>query len=282
MTLTSAATSTEALEAEADAGNVDLVQTSVNAEVGFVMFNETRPPFDDPDARRAVALATDRDQYVQTISLGLFELASGAFPPGAPGFLADAGYPDFDLDAARALVADHEERTGRDFEFTYSHGTDEDSVRVAQFLQQQWEAAGMTVNLQSGEQAALINKALGTDWDIMGSRNFPGGFPDANYAWWHTGSPINFGRVSDPELDALMDEGRSELDPDVAVGIYEDANRRLNEGLHFGWLTWTEWTVATRPGVAGIFGAQLPDGTRFAGSVSTGHPTSGIYDSGVG
>ncbi|MCB1271679.1 MAG: hypothetical protein KDB31_09670, partial [Microthrixaceae bacterium] len=190
--------------------------------------------------------------------------------------------PEFDLEEAKALVADYEERTGNDFEFTYAHSADDDNVRLAQFLQEQWEAAGMEVNLQSAEQATLINMALGPDWDTIATRNFPGGYPDSNYSWWHTGSPINFGRVADPELDDLMDRARSELDEDTALGLYEETNRTVNEGVHFAWANWVEWTIATRPGIEGILGAQLPNGLDFAGGFTSGHSTAAIQDPGGG
>ena len=280
--MASSATATETLEAEADAGTVDLVQSTVNTEVVFTMFNEAHPPFDDREARLAVATAIDRDQYSETVGLGLFEMASGPYPPGAPGYLEDAGYPEFDLEEAKALVADYEARTGNDFEFTYAHSADDDNVRLAQFLQEQWEAAGMEVNLQSAEQATLINMALGPDWDTIATRNFPGGYPDSNYSWWHTGSPINFGRVADAELDMLMERARSELDEETAIDLYEEANRTVNDGVHFAWANWVEWTIATRPGIKGILGAQLPNGLEFAGGFTSGHSTAAIQDPGGG
>jgi peptide/nickel transport system substrate-binding protein len=276
--MTSDSGATETLQSEADAGSVELEQTTENTEVGFTMFNESHPPFDDPQARLAAAVAIDREQYRESVDLGMMEMASGPFPPGAPGYLEDAGYPEYNIGRARALVADYEERTGDRLEFTYTHAANESALRAAQFLQQQWETADMVVHLQSAEQASLINIGLGTDWDTIGFRNFPGGVPDGNYPWWRTGSPINFGRIADPELDALMDQGRSELDPDAAEVIYQDVNRHINEQVHFAWNEWVKWTVATKPGIGGILGAQLPDGSGPSEAMATGRSTAAIYD----
>jgi peptide/nickel transport system substrate-binding protein len=278
--MTSSAPATETLEAEAESGNINLVQSSVNAEVGFMMFNESHPPFDDPAARQAVATALDRKEYNEVVSLGLLETASGPFPPGAPGYLEDAGFPSFDLERAKELVADYESRTGSPLEFTYSFSSDEDNQRSAQFIQGQLEAAGMKVNLKAREQATLISTALGDDWDAMAFRNFPGGFPDGNYVWWYSSSPVNLGQIDDPELDALLDAGRSELDDQASDAIYEDLNRRMAEQVHFAWLDWTLWTIATQPDIHGIQGATLPDGSQPSEGLATGHATSGIYRTG--
>ncbi|MEZ5239414.1 MAG: ABC transporter substrate-binding protein [Microthrixaceae bacterium] len=242
-----------------------------------MMFNESRPPFDDPVAREAVATALDRESYNEVVSLGLFEVASGPFAPGAPGYLEDAGFPEFDPDRAAELAAQYERDSGGPFEFTYVHGNDEDSIRSAQFLQEMLGDAGIEVNLQPSEQATLINTALGEDWEAMGFRNFPSGVPDGNYVWWYTGSPVNFGRISDPEVDRLLDEGRSELDEDAARGIYEELNRRLNEQVHFAWLNWTKWTVGMDPDLAGVLGPPLPGGQEPSPGLATGHATAGIH-----
>ena len=278
MMFTSAAAATETLNGEAAEGNIDLVQSSTNAEVGFMMFNESRPPFDDQGAREAVATALDRSEYSEVVSLGLLETASGPFPPGAPGYVEDTGFPTYDPDRAKELVADYEARTGEPLEFTYLFSSDDDNVRSAQFIQEQLSEVGIVMNLKASEQAALINTALGGEWDAMAFRNFPGGVPDGNYVWWYSGSPVNFGRINDPEVDAMLDAGRSELDEETANGIYEDLNRRLAEQVHFVWLDWTLWSVASQPGIGGIYGPLLPDGQEPSKGFGTGHPTVGIWN----
>ena len=133
------------------------------------------------------------------------------------------------------------------------------------------------MNLQTREQATLIAEALGTEWDLMGFRNFPGGAPDGNYPWWYSTSPVNFPKMNDPVIDELMDQGRSELDRDKALDIYEEVNRELNARVHYGWLEWVSWTIATSPDVSGVMGPTLPDGQQPSEGLSTGHATVGLH-----
>jgi peptide/nickel transport system substrate-binding protein len=275
--MTSGAEATEQLDAEAANGNVTLTQTLKNAEVGALMFNEGRPPFDDEGARRAAATALDREEYKNVVTFGLFESASGPFAPGAPGYVEDAGFPEYDPAEAKRLVEDYEQRTGQPLEFSYLHGNSPADIRSAQFIAGYFEDAGMKVNLQTREQATLIAEALGTEWDMIAFRNFPGGAPDGNYPWWYSTSPVNFPKMDDPVIDQLMDQGRSELDRAKALAIYEEVNRELNARVHYLWLDWTQWTIATRPDIAGVMGPTLPSGDKPSEGLSTGHATVGLH-----
>jgi peptide/nickel transport system substrate-binding protein len=268
---------TEVLEAESEAGAVGVNQSVEGSQVAHLMLNHARPPFDDPQAREAVALALDRDRYREVVALGTTELASGPFPPGSPGHLDDAGFPEHDLERARELVSDYEERTGSELEFSYLHSAIAEDTQAAQFVQEQLEAAGMQVTLQPREQATLINEALGTNWQMMLVANFPGGEPDGNYVWWHSDSPVNLSRIQDAELDSLLETARSELDESAATDRYEQVNLRLNEETHYIWLNQLKWTIATEPSISGVYGPTLPSGDEPTRSLASGHPTLGLH-----
>jgi peptide/nickel transport system substrate-binding protein len=79
----------------------------------------------------------------------------------------------------------------------------------------------------------------------------------------------------------MLDAGRSELDEEAAEGIYEDLNRHMADQVHFLWLDWTLWTIATQPGIHGIQGATLPGGEQPSKGLATGHATSGIFRTGA-
>ena len=78
----------------------ELRQTPTLA-LAYLAFNTSRPPFDDPHARRAFAHAIDRPRINRVTLRGHHAEARGILPPGMSGYRADyAGLP-FDLDAAR-------------------------------------------------------------------------------------------------------------------------------------------------------------------------------------
>jgi peptide/nickel transport system substrate-binding protein len=262
---------------EAEAGDVALVSTSDFAEVAHTMLNASAPPFDNLDARLAAAHALDRDELNEVRNLGLFETASGPFSPGTPGHLEDTGFPGHDPDLAEEYAAAYEADTGQPLTFTHTHQDDPEATRTAELLQEQWAEAGIEVDLVPIAQSELITTAISGNFQSIGWRNHPGGDPDTQYVFWYEGSPLNFGRIADPEISALLDEGRSELDRARRAEIYEELNLEFAAEAYDLWLNWVEWGVAGDPDIQGIRGPQLPDGSEPFPGLATGHPVSGMW-----
>jgi peptide/nickel transport system substrate-binding protein len=139
------------------------------------------------------------------------------------------------------------------------------------------EAVGGSMQIQTTEQSQLISDAIGNNFQAIGWRLHPGGDPDLQYVWWHGGSPVNFGKFSDPEIDRLLDEGRAESDPAKREVIYQDLNKRFATQAYDLWDQWTLWTVATATDVHGVFGADLPDGSKPFPGLADGHSLTGLW-----
>lgn len=271
---------TATLLAEEEAGNVKVESTSDFGEVNYVLFNTSKPPFDSPTARQAMAYAIDRDEYRSVIGLDLVDVASGPFAPGVMGHLEDAGMPEYDPERAEELVAQYEEETGMPLEFSQTILANPASQAVAQFYQDQAAQVGIESTIESVDQSAEINTALGDDWQVLNWRNHPGDDPDTQYIWWYGGYPTNFNKFDDPEINALLDEGRSESDPARRREIYEELNREFAKELYNIWMIWTRWTVATATDVYGLSGPPLPDGSEPNPGLADGHPVSGMWIAG--
>ncbi|WCO66024.1 ABC transporter substrate-binding protein [Iamia majanohamensis] len=269
-----------ALDALAADGVVDLRDSQDFAEVAFVQINASHPPLDDVRIRRAMAMAIDRDDYQEVITRGQFTMASGPFGPGSIGYLDDAGYPSQDLEEARALVAAHVAENGPLPTITYLDTTDSGARDLAVYLQQSFAEVGIDIELATIQQDAQIDTAISGDYDLTGFRNYPGGDPDELSIWFRSDSPANFGRIDDPEVDALLAEGRSEPDPEARRAIYEELNRRFGEDVWNLWANWTTWRIASAPEVHGYSLDTLPllpDGSAPFPGLATGHPTMGLW-----
>src|SRR4029079_10861660 len=98
-------------------GKLGEIESDKFGEVGYSMLNASKPPFDSLTARQAMAYAVDRDAINKLRNDGILTNAEGPFAPGNIGYLEDAGYPKFDLDKAKQLVAQYKTETGSDLQF---------------------------------------------------------------------------------------------------------------------------------------------------------------------
>ena len=253
-----------ALRDEAANGQAQLFESAKGGEVAYMMLNSSKPPFDDPIARQAVAYARNVAEINQIRNRDIPKLATSPFGPGSMGYLKDNGFPKPNLKKAKKLVAEYEATHGQKLSYEYLTNPEPDTLAIAQLIKEQSAKVGVDVSIRTVDQSTLINEALAGSFQAMGFRNHAQSDPDAQYVWWHSGSPINFGRIDDPEVDRLLDAGRSETDPAKRAQIYQDLNRRFAEEVYNLWSWTTVWGVAAKPEVKDVLGAPLPDGSTPA------------------
>jgi peptide/nickel transport system substrate-binding protein len=280
------------------AGKLNDTESNKFTEVGYVMLNATKPPFNNLAARQAFAYAVDRDTYNRLRNDNILTNASGPFGPGVDGNLADSGLPTFSPEKAKAAAATYKQQTGKDLSFTLSHTADpsttQDAVLVQQMVQQN---AGVKVQLNAvADQSTLINIAIGRKFDATLWRNHPGADDDTQYVWWHCANsgavgsdpngapacdnPVNFGGFNDPIINSDFDKARQSNVPADRTKLYEDINREFAKQLWNLWAQYTLWTVAYKTNVHGILGPDLPDGAKPFEGLPTGHPLSGLWCTG--
>ena len=153
------------------------------------MFNTSKAPFDNKNARLAVATAMDRDEFNSVRFLDITTMASGPFAPGSVGYLEDTGFPENDLEAAKGYAEAYEAETGEPLEFTMTIYGSVSTQQTVQLIQQQLAKIDVEMNLESIDQAEQISTAIGNDWQSQYWRNHPGGDPDDQYVWWKLGIP---------------------------------------------------------------------------------------------
>jgi peptide/nickel transport system substrate-binding protein len=248
------------LRSQAEGGNINMTESDDFAEVGFTMLNVTKPPFDNILAREAAAAAVDRENVNEITNNGIPPLANGPFAEDSLGYLEDSGYEGYDPELAKEKVEAYEAETGQPLEFTVSAVQDSSLLQQVELAKEDYEEAGMTVNVTTLEQSALITTAIEKNYQAITWRNYPGADPDTLYNWWYgAGNPVNFMGFDDPEVNELLDAGRVTPDADERRQIYEDLNKELNKEKYQLWASWTIWAIPTASDVHGIVGARPPE-----------------------
>ncbi len=256
---------------------VQMLQGPGRREVRYYLLNEKQAPFDDQNARLAVAYAIDRNQINQIRNSGVKQVADGPFDKDVPGYLKNPGFPQYNLKKATQLATAYKAAHGGQFKVVIEATNDPENSGEAQLIKEQLAKAGIDGALQTEDQASFINTALGGNFSMLLWRNHPGDSPDVNYVWWNTNSPINFGKFNDPQLQTLLDQGRAEPDPTKQAAIYQQVNQIFAKQAYNIWSYYDNWDIIARSNVRGLAGPPLPDGGGQPAFVYGRHPVLGIW-----
>ena len=210
-------------EVMADPAQAERVVQGGQLHTGYVTLNVTQPPVDNVKVRQAVNMAINKDRIVQIIN-GRAKPATQPLPPSMPGYTEGyAGYA-YDPEAAKALLAEAGLAEGFETDL-YVMNTDP-NPRIAQAIQQDLAAVGITASIQSLAQANVIEAggagtapmiwSGGMAWiaDFPDPSNFYGpilGCAGAGDGGW------NWSKFCDEALDAKATEADSMADPAKAA-----------------------------------------------------------------
>jgi peptide/nickel transport system substrate-binding protein len=237
-----------------------LEQGAGRSEVRYYLMNAAKPPLDDLNARKAVAMAIDRDQINQIRNNGAYRVANGPFDTKVIGYEKDPGFPKYNLKQAKKLASAYKAAHGGSFDLVLEHTNDPANTAEAELIKQQLSKAGISATLKQDDQTAFILAAVGGNFSIMLWRQHPGDDPDAQYYWWNTGSTLNFGKFNDPTLQGLIDQGRTETNAAKRAKIYKQVNERFASQVYNVWAYYADWVVGANKKVQGLTGSPLPDG----------------------
>ena len=272
------ATVAEARELAA-ARDAQVILDPTEPEELFLMLNSGRAPFDDLDARRAVAFAVEVDRYNGAFGEDIAEPATGPYPETSQWF-ADSEWPEADPAKARELVTAYEEEHGP-MAVTFLATKTPDDIASAGLLEAMLEEVGIDVETRFLEQGDLFLQASAGTYDVALWRQWSAPDPDGEYLWWHssTSQPvgqlsINVGRLEDPEIDEALDTGRGTLDETTRIEAYAELQMRLTEQVPYVWINHVPWTIVADTDVRDLPNGPLPDGQA---SLPFGGPASGSH-----
>jgi peptide/nickel transport system substrate-binding protein len=192
----------------------------------LLLFNNSRPPFDDPVVRRALAQAIDTQDLVDTALLGSGTVGSPGFIHPESPMVAGDTTPLYDVDAANAALDELGAEPGSDGvrvldgkPMSYDllvQSTSTDRLRSAELIREMLNEVGVEVKISSMESDSLDAKVW-PGYDVAQGRNY-----DMSMWGWSAPVMLSSGLIaqllySDPERGALNVVGYSDPDTDAAL-----------------------------------------------------------------
>lgn len=205
--------------------------TGVNLCTSYVVFDNTRPPFDDVNVRKAFSMAFNRQQYIDVVMRGHALPAIGLYPPGLPGFnIALQGLP-YDPAAARDLLKQSKYGTNLpSIVYTNSGLGSYVSADVAALIQMWEQNLGVTITVENIEPNYYLESIYSGNHGQIFDGGWCADYPDPeNFAdvLFHTGSQQNNGGYSNPALDAILEQARTERDVTQRIALYQQAEQMI-------------------------------------------------------
>lgn len=202
------------------------------------------PALSDARVRRALVLALDRRQFIDSVVHGLARPGITTFHPAskwadpelepwpydpeeAKRLLDEAGWTDEDGDGLR-------ENEGRPLRFTLISSTGGQQLKdqMAAWQQESWNAIGARVEIERLEWQAFRERRNNGHFDVVAGTFLFGPMPDEQFDLYHSsarGEGFNFWGVNDPEIDRLLEQGRGTFEFEPRREAYRQLQRRLHD-----------------------------------------------------
>lgn len=207
--------------------------------IGFWAFNTQRPPFDNPDVRRALAAAIDKNTLLEAVYFDSATRAKTLLPAASWAFQNDADDTAYNPVLARQLLANAGVNEG--FSMTIwampvERAYNPNATKMAELIQRYLQDVGI--------EATIVSY----DWATF-RRHLQDGLHDSVLIGWSAdnGDPDNFYRPllscgaipsgtnramwCDEDYDRLLNEALKTDDIDERTAIYHQVNRLLYERL---------------------------------------------------
>ncbi|MFQ5857266.1 MAG: ABC transporter substrate-binding protein [Anaerolineae bacterium] len=253
------------IEALNDPKLKDQVDQFASAVTFYVFFNTDEPPFDDLRVRQAFSHAIDREAISQNVMQGLEIPAYSMLPPGFPCSQADdAEVQDiqaYDPELARRLLAEAGYPNGEGFPTLELWTRQRQIVTESEAIQRMLkDNLGVEVQPRDVERSFYMDK-LRAHEITLGLIQWAQDYADpTNFLdWWATQSRHTW---KNERFNELVDEARSELDPEKRCQLYHEAERILVEDVGAVFVGHPIQAVLFKPYVGGVRvskqGARIP------------------------
>lgn len=208
----------------------------------YISLNTEKEPYNNPDVRKALSLAIDREYLANTLMQGTYSPAGNFVGPGWMDTDGTEFYknsnggenffkPTADIEAAKAALEAAGYPNGEGLPvMTYSTNDAGYHKAIAEYLQQAWKEIGVTLDVEIVEWASFTPMRRNGDFEI--ARNgWVGDYTDPSniLTLLYSTNGNNDGKYNNPEYDAQLDLASTTLDPKERSAALHKAEEILIE-----------------------------------------------------
>lgn len=197
----------------------------------YVSMNMNKAPFDNQLVRDAINYAIDRELIVETIASGSGLPADAIIAPDVFGY-ADVDDYEYNPEKAKELLAEAGFENG--FQTSIWVNDNQTRVEVCGAIQAMLQDVGIECDVEIIEFGSFISRTTAGEHD-MAYFGWVTSTVDADYSYYslehssQQGAAGNRSFINDPEVDALVEKGRTSADEAERLETYEELAVKLRE-----------------------------------------------------
>ena len=217
----------------------------------YLGFNMKKAPYDNPKVREAISYAIDQKPIIDTVFLGAGEPANSIIGPNVWGYYDVEKYTQ-DIEKAKALLAEAGYPNG----FKAKIWVNDNPVRrdTAVILQDQLKQIGIDLAIETVEWGAFLDGTARGDHEmfLLGWGTVT---RDPDYGMYELISTATMGAAgnrsfySNPTVDKLLEEGRTELDPEKRKAIYKEIQEIIRKDIPMYMIIYPLQNVVTQKNI---------------------------------
>ncbi|GAA5236516.1 ABC transporter substrate-binding protein [Verticiella sediminum] len=185
--------------------------------------------FSDVRVRKAVDLAIDRQAIVKALFNDQYLAGNQFVSPQSQYYDQAHPVPARDVEASRRLLA---EAGVPNLTFTLLVPAERERQEAAQFVQAMLAEAGITMRLETQENAVMLQNSRRGQFEAVFSFWSGRPHPDGNmFSHVSCQGPQNDSKYCNEELDAVLNKARETNDADERRKLYQQANGILAENV---------------------------------------------------
>ena len=236
-----------------------------NTSYTYLGWRQDLAPFDDLRVRRAINHAIDVPTMVREVLQGYAVVANGQFPPGSwahdPGVRPYA----YDVNRAKALLAEAGWKPGADgilakdgkrLSFSVRHDQANQTVKdTAVIIQEYLKRVGVEARLEALDWPTFVKKLFASEFEaiVVNWTNHHDPDPFA-YTIWHSSQwkGRNFAHYKNPKVDEVLEAARRSAAVAERKKHYAEFSRILMEDAPYAFLYFPQQVYVTRQAYDGF------------------------------
>ncbi|MCQ4922713.1 glutathione ABC transporter substrate-binding protein [Tissierella carlieri] len=196
----------------------------------YLGFNTKKAPFDDIRVRQAINYAVDVDEIIATVLEGAGEPAKSPLTDLVFGANNNIEGYKYDPEKAKELLKEAGYENG--FQTTIWTNDKPERVRIAEIVQAKLKEVGIEAKIEQVEWGAYLDRTAAGEHDmyILGWTAVTGDADYGLYALYHSSQHGDAGNrffYSNPEVDKLLDIGKTEVDQEKRLEAYKEAQELI-------------------------------------------------------